>query len=100
MAQIAICRELRVFLCYFFLLKYSSVLYFTLFPSLRWATLGPAVARADDGRPADNGPLLIGQQVEVVAALVEETAGEVVVVVTTVVTVVEVDDGALVSWAR
>ena len=63
----------------------------------RWATLGPAVARADDGRPADNGPLLIGQQVEVVAALVEETAGEVVVVVTTVVTVVEVDDGALVS---
>ena len=46
----------------------------------RWATLGPAVARADDGRPADNGPLLIGQQVEVVeeVAVVVETAGEAV----------------------
>ena len=44
----------------------------------RWDTLGPAVARADDGRPADNGPLLIGQQVEVVVvvevAVVVETA--------------------------
>ena len=35
----------------------------------RWrATLGP-VARADDGRAADNGSLLSGQQVEVVVAV-------------------------------
>ena len=47
------------------------------------ATLGP-VARADDGRAADNGPLLSGQQVEVVVIV------EVVVVVLLQEVVVEV----------
>ena len=34
-----------------------------------WASLGP-VARADDGRAADNGPLLTGRQVDEVLEVV------------------------------
>ena len=46
-----------------------------------WASLGP-VARADDGRAADNGPLLMGQQVD-----------EVLVAVCYVVTAVSCESG-------
>ena len=38
-----------------------------------WASLGP-VARADDGRAADNGPLLTGRQVDEVLEVVRSSS--------------------------
>ena len=51
-----------------------------------WATFKP-VARADDGRAADNGPLLTGQQVD-----------EVLIVVVVVVVVVCCSSCVLREW--
>ena len=42
------------FLCYYFLLKYSSVLYFTLFPSLDDAAAAAAAAGGGDDDDDDD----------------------------------------------